>query len=80
MDAVDTCPMDIMSLDFAPPETVVHATKGSDETLPDPRPIERKAEISAADVAAAMSRDPVEPEPATRAEIAKAEAIVSMPA
>lgn len=35
MDAVDTCPMDIMGLDFASPEPLVHETKGSDEALPE---------------------------------------------
>ncbi|CAE7039112.1 unnamed protein product, partial [Symbiodinium sp. CCMP2592] len=62
MDAVDTCPMDIMGLDFALPEPLVCATKGSDES--ESRLIERKAEISAADVAAALTCDPLVSEPA----------------
>ena len=76
---MDTCPMDIMGLDFALPDPPVCAAKDSDEILPESRLSERKAEISAADVAAALSGDPLESEPAAPPGIAEAEPSVSLP-
>ena len=79
MDAVDTCPMDIMGVDTPAPEPPVPATKGPQESLPESFVLERKAEISAADVRAALSLDPVESEPAAPPMIIEAKANVSLP-